>query len=122
VKKAAMQLCSYVAIQFGLLTHTDCEPPNQRCKVGGLNPWLSRSRDRGFRHSGEGGSPLGIRGRDKSLLPSDLKEGAGSREQGAGGKNIFMLGGETCFIGTAFCPLPFLLKIAVMNRLLGAVH
>jgi len=37
------------------------------------------------------------------LLPSDLKEGAGSREQGAGGKNIFMLGGETCFIGTAFC-------------------
>jgi len=31
---------SYVAMQCGLQTHTDCEPPNQRCKVGGLNPWL----------------------------------------------------------------------------------
>jgi len=29
------------AIQCGLLTHTDCEPPNLHILVGGLNPWLS---------------------------------------------------------------------------------
>jgi hypothetical protein len=40
-------------------------------------------------------------------LPSDLKEGCkGVRVWGVGEDTFFMPGGETCFIGTAFCLLP----------------
>jgi hypothetical protein len=42
------------------------------------------------------------------IFPSSLKEGCkGVRVWGVGEDTFFMPGGETCFIGTALCPLPF---------------